>query len=129
MPNFQQICRIKTKYGTDEPELDFRESQHGKFLAGKIQWLDGKDREGKPNYTWFNFYAASDEIRKTIIENISATFKMEGWLKNKWRKDEKTGDWKGLAEIFITKASVYEKEQNPVQSFHEVEENNNEIPF
>lgn len=128
MANFQQICRIKTDFNSKAPEMEIRENAGGKFLNGKITWLDGKTKEGKPKYTWFYFSTSKPEITSLFQNNPMQTFHVEGFLKNENWKDDKD-NWKNRCEIVLTKAVIYEKEKSPVQSFHEVESDDESIPF
>lgn len=131
MGNFKQICRIKTDFKTKEHEIDLTANEFGKYCIGKITWLDGKNKEGKPNYQWISFYTTKEEISKLMIENLNSTFEIEGFLKNKNWKDDK-GNWKNKVEIFLTKASPYQKDK-PVEHWQEKKEESSEedseIPF
>lgn len=127
MANFTQICKIKTSFKEKKPEMIIKENNFGKFLNGKIQWADGKDNEGKTNYTWFYFFTKNEEIIELITSNPQELFLVKGFLKNRKWKD-KQGNWKGEPEIYITNAEIYQKEkQEPVPSFHETD--NDEIIF
>lgn len=102
MTNFHQACRIDNKFGN--PII--RESVNGKLLVGKIFWLDGKDKEGKNKFQNFEFSVASPEVMQVIQNNLTATFLVDGFVRNKsWTNDK--GEKKYGVEIRITKASVY----------------------
>ena len=129
MSNFKQICKIRTDYNSKAPEMEIRENEKGKFLNGKIQWLDGTDINGKKAYTWFFFSTGKPELIQKMVDNSSATFEVEGFLKNKNWQDKKTNEWKNRCEVVLNKVEIYngQKKQEPVRSFYEAEEN--EIAF
>lgn len=125
MPNFKQICKIRTNYYSKAPELELRENESGKNLVGKIQWFDDKDKEGKQLYTWFNFFTSKPEFMEKILQNPSATFEVEGFLKNRNWKDKRTNEWKNRCEVLLSKVEVY----NSQKSQAHFQERDEEIPF
>jgi hypothetical protein len=135
MSNFKTICKIRTDFNSKAPEMEIRENEKGRFLNGKIQWLDGKDMNGKQLYTWFYFVAGKPEIIELITKNPSAIFEVEGFLKNKNWQDKKTGEWKNRCEINLNKANIYSEKKPEIQHFQEKKENyqinwgDDEIPF
>ena len=82
MTNFKQICKVKTNYNTKQPEIVIRENQHGRFLNGKIQWLDGKDKDGKQLFTWIHICASKPEIIELLMYSHDKLLEVEGFLKN-----------------------------------------------
>lgn len=106
MPNFNQVCQLKTDFTTKAPLLEVRENENGKFLCGKIQWLDGKDKTGKLRYQWLYFFTSKEDMIDFIQKNSRETLRIEGWLKIQREKDD-LGKWKVRPEIRVSKASLH----------------------
>lgn len=121
MSNFKEICNIRTKYNSKEPDIEVRQNQFGTFLSGKLTWLAGTNKEGKPKFEWIYFSCKKDQHKELIMENLDVTFEVEGSLINKNWKDEK-GNWKNLVEISIDEVTIYRSPQRPPLHFQEAAE-------